>query len=183
MPGFVIHIAIAKEYLKKHKNEILDEEEFFKGAIAPDLNENFKGIAVDKSNTHYGIWGKNETTTNIDSFLRDNKVDIQEDYWKGYFLHLLADYYFYNMYFGEEVKLIHSENDDFYNDYDCLNKYLIPKYDIKYMDNIGKYMEIKDGNIKYLKLEKIVEYIKNISDFSIQERVNLIKKHGMEALK
>ena len=36
MPGFVIHIAIAKEYERKHKNEIKNTEEFIKGAIAPD---------------------------------------------------------------------------------------------------------------------------------------------------
>ena len=28
MPGFTIHIAIAKEYAKKHKNEINSMEEF-----------------------------------------------------------------------------------------------------------------------------------------------------------
>ncbi len=30
MPGFVIHIAVGKEYIKKHKNEVKNTEEFFK---------------------------------------------------------------------------------------------------------------------------------------------------------
>ena len=37
MPGFVIHIAVAKEYINKHKNEIKDEKEFLNGVVAPDL--------------------------------------------------------------------------------------------------------------------------------------------------
>lgn len=36
MPGFTIHIAVAKEYIKKHKDEIKNEEEFIKGIIDPD---------------------------------------------------------------------------------------------------------------------------------------------------
>ena len=45
MPGFTIHIAIAKEYAKKHKKEIINEEEFVEGTISPDyisiINPNF----------------------------------------------------------------------------------------------------------------------------------------------
>ena len=41
MPGFVIHIAIAKEYERKHKNEIKNTEEFIKNA---------KNIVNDKNN-------------------------------------------------------------------------------------------------------------------------------------
>ena len=93
MPSFVIHIAIANEYLKKHKNEILNKQEFIKGAIAPDLNEIFTGISENKSKTHYGKWGKFDTITRIDLFLKDNNVDITKDFWKGYLLHLLSDYY------------------------------------------------------------------------------------------
>jgi len=54
MPGFTIHIAVAKRYIEKHKSEIKSEEEFIKGAIAPDMNEKMDEIAQDKSKTHYG---------------------------------------------------------------------------------------------------------------------------------
>ena len=36
MPGFTIHIAIAKEYARKHKEEIRNIDEFIEGTIAPD---------------------------------------------------------------------------------------------------------------------------------------------------
>lgn len=45
MPGYVMHLAVAQEYLKKHNNkENIDE--FIKGTIYPDSVE-------DKSLTHF----------------------------------------------------------------------------------------------------------------------------------
>lgn len=46
MPGFVIHLAMAKEYLKRHKEDGEDEEKFYRGVIAPDL--------LKKPESHYG---------------------------------------------------------------------------------------------------------------------------------
>ena len=48
MAGYVIHLAIAEEYLKKHKDVKEDYDEFIKGVIYPDSE-------TDKSLTHYGI--------------------------------------------------------------------------------------------------------------------------------
>lgn len=44
MPGFQIHIAIGKRYIKKHKIE--NTKDFLRGTIAPDFVE-------DKSKSHY----------------------------------------------------------------------------------------------------------------------------------
>lgn len=33
MPGFVIHLAVAKEYLKRHPEDRENEEEFYRGII------------------------------------------------------------------------------------------------------------------------------------------------------
>ena len=96
MPGFVIHIAIAKEYAKNHNKEIKNVQEFIEGAIAPDYisltnpNEN-------KNKTHYGQWGdwtSHNQQIHLNEFLKDEKVNLNTDYWKGYFIHLLSDYYF-----------------------------------------------------------------------------------------
>lgn len=46
MPGYVIHVAVAQEYLKKHKNVKEDYDEFINGTIYPDS-------VSDKSLTHY----------------------------------------------------------------------------------------------------------------------------------
>lgn len=182
MPGFTIHIAIAKQYIKKHELEIKDEEEFIKGVIAPDLNEELDGPPEDKSKNHYGKWGKYEVTTYIDEFLNDSKVNIVQDFWKGYFLHLLTDHYFYNKYFNKEHQEMIKNNDRFYYDYDCLNKELIEKYKIEILDNIKKYMNFFEEEPKYLKKAKLTDFIEEISNMNIQDKIEIIKQKGMEGL-
>jgi len=182
MPGFTIHIATAKQYIEKHNLEIKNEEEFIKGVIAPDLNKELNGLPEDKSKTHYGKWGKYEVTTYIDQFLNDSNVDISKDFWKGYFLHLLTDYYFYNKIFKQEHQEIIKNNDRFYYDYDCLNESLIKRYKIDLFDNIKKYMNSYNDKPKYLKEDKVINFIEEISNMSIQEKVDIIKRRGMEGL-
>jgi len=182
MPGFTIHIAIAKQYIKENKLEIKNEEEFIKGSIVPDLNEELNEITTNKSKTHYGIWIDYDLTTNIDEFLEDSKIDIEQDYWKGYFMHLLADHYFYNKYLEKENKEIEKNNDRFYYDYNCLNKVLIEKYKLHILDNIEKYMNIYEGQPKYLKESKIIDFIEKISSMNIKDKIEIIKQKGMEGL-
>lgn len=184
MPGFVIHIAIAKKYMEKHPSEIKMEDEFIKGVIAPDMNKNLDGPAEDKSKSHYGKWGKYEVETHLNKFLKDEEIDIEQDYWKGYFLHLLTDYYFYNKekYFKKEHREIVANNDRFYHDYDCLNKRLIEKYEIKILDNIKKFINMYDGEPKYLKEAKIINFIDEISEMNIQDKIEIINQKRMEGL-
>ena len=81
MPGFTIHIAIAKEYAKKNKGEVQDLEDFIKGTIAPDY------IALtdpekNKDITHYGKWGDWTSYSQeicFDRFLEDPKVNLYSD--------------------------------------------------------------------------------------------------------
>ena len=184
MPGFTIHIAIAKQYIAKHESEIENEVEFIKGVIAPDMNKNLDEPAEDKSKNHYGKWGKYEVETHIDEFLNDFEIDITQDFWKGYFLHLLTDHYFYNKekYFKKEHQEMVRNNDRFYYDYDCLNKYLIEKYEIEIFDNIRKYMNMYEGEPKYLKLDKIINFIEQISNMNIKDKIEIIQQKGMEGL-
>ena len=164
MPGFVIHIAVGKEYIKKHKNNIKDENEFFKGILAPDLIS-LQNKDISKDITHYGKWNRNETEINIDKFLEDENVDLSKDYWKGYFIHLLTDYNFYLKDFKEETLEMIKNNDAYYHDYDCLNKPLMEKYEIYNIkdENITKYMQYTEGELKYLKLDKVIQFIDNFS--------------------
>lgn len=182
MPGYTIHIATAKQYIKKHKEEIKNEEEFIKGVIAPDMNEKLDGPAEDKSKTHYGKWGKYEVTTCIDEFLKDPNIDMGKEFWKGYFLHLLADYYFYNQSFKMEHQEIIKNNDRFYYDYDCLNKAIIEDYNIKILDNIKPFMNFYDKEPKYLKKSEVVKFIEQIANMNIEEKIEIIKQKGMEGL-
>ena len=84
MPGFVVHIAIAQEYLKKHRKAF--SQDFILGSIEPDFSS-------DKSLSHYG---KSPAYTNLSNFLKNTQPN--SDFEQGYFLHLVTDYLFYNHY-------------------------------------------------------------------------------------
>ena len=178
MPGFTIHIAIAKEYAKKHEKEIKNIDEFIEGTIAPDYipieNKN-----ISKSETHYGIWGdwtKDNQEIYLDAFLKDEKVDLSKDYWKGYFIHLLADDYFDRIYFREEAKQAKKNQDTFHEDYDCLNAEVINRYHIESIEKIKKYMRQIEEKPKYLQLEKIKQFIEEMSNIELEKQVELIKQ-------
>ena len=178
MPGFTIHIAIAKQYAKKHEKEIKDIDEFIEGSIAPDYipieNKN-----ISKSETHYGKWGdwaRDDQIIYLDKFLQDEKVDLSRDYWKGYFIHLLTDDYFDRIHFREEAKQAKKNHDTFHNDYDCLNAEIAERYHIEVMKKIKKYMNPLKQKPQYLKLEKIIQFIEEMSDIDLQQQIEKIKQ-------
>ena len=86
MAGYVIHLAVAEEYLRNHKDNKEDYNEFIEGVIYPDS-------VKDKSETHYG---EISNDANLYEFLQDKNID--NSFNRGYFLHLLTDYLFYNHY-------------------------------------------------------------------------------------
>ena len=178
MPGFTIHIAIAKQYAKKHEKEIKDIDEFIEGTIAPDYIP-IKNKNIPKSETHYGIWGdwsKDNQEIHLDVFLKDERVDLKKDYWKGYFIHLLADDYFDRIYFREEAKQAKANHDTFHRDYDCLNAEITERYHIEVMKKIKKYMNPLKQKPQYLKLEKIIQFIEEMSDIDLQQQIEKIKQ-------
>ena len=183
MPSFVIHVAIANQYMKKHKTEIKNEKELIAGTIAPDLYNNMMPIpSKNKNGTHYGRWYDLQEI-NIGKFLEDPKVDIKQDYWKGYMLHLLADYYFYNKYFKKEIVEMEQNGDSLYYDYDCMNKEISEKYNVKLFENIKQYAKIIDGNAKYLNTNKVIDFIEEMSDINLEDIIKIIEEKGMEGIK
>lgn len=148
MAGYVIHLAIAEEYLKKHKDVKEDYDEFIKGVIYPDS-------VTDKSLTHYGI---KSSKVILKDFLQDN--EINNSYMRGYFLHLITDYLFYNKYLEKFTK-------DIYNDYDILNKRLIEKYNVVLPENIQNNVFYEDGETKILTMELAIKIIDEISDLNL----------------
>ena len=174
MPGFTIHLAVAKKYVEKHKNEIKNEIEFYKGTIRPDTNEDFTDICKNKVKTHYGIMGNNNDGNfdcHIEKFLIDSNTDFKKDFYKGYLLHLLTDYYFYTKYFNKELLDVIKNNDKFYYDYDCINKDLEDKYKITYIININKFVAYNVGVPKYLKLDKIINFIEDFSNINLKDEI------------
>lgn len=148
MPGYVIHLAIAEEYLNKHKNNLEDYDEFINGVIYPDTIE-------DKSLTHFGA---KSSLTNLYDFLKVNT--IEKSFERGYFLHLVTDYLFYNKYIDRMSK-------DIYNDYDILNESLKERYNVKLPELIKDTVVFKEGKLVILSLELIQKMIEDISNMNL----------------
>lgn len=148
MAGYVIHIAVAQEYLRKHNKKY--NRDFILGSVLPDLTK-------DKSKTHYG---KSPAYTNLKKFLLSN--DLSTELNKGEFIHLITDYLFYNHY------LEFFSKKDIYNDYDISNKNIIEKYNVKLLDEIKDTVFFKEGEMKVLNFDIIYKLIDEISDFDLE---------------
>ena len=149
MPGYVIHLAVANRYIEKHPEEIKDHNKFIEGVLSPD------GV-TDKSITHYG---PKSSKVNLKLFLDDNKID--DDFNKGYFLHLVTDYLFYNRFLDYFSK-------DIYNDYDILNKTLEEKYNVKIPEKVKGKVFHETGEPKILNLESVIEFIEKTSEYKLE---------------
>ena len=102
---------------------------------------------------------------------------------EGYMLHLLADYYFYNKYFKKEIVEMEQNGDSLYYDYDCMNKEISEKYNVKLFENIKQYAKIIDGNAKYLNTNKVIDFIEEMSDINLEDIIKIIEEKGMEGIK
>lgn len=158
MPGFIIHLATANEYIRKYPKDIKNKNDFLEGSIAPDLT-----TKEGKKETHYG---QSSAEVELRKYLMSNSVE--SDYDKGYFLHLVTDYLFYN-------KLLEVTSKDIYNDYDILNSILIEKYNVKTLEKIKDKVFFKDGDTKILSKELAEKTIELSSD-------NLLEKIKKEIL-
>lgn len=148
MAGYVIHLAVAECYIKKHPEDIKDYNQFIEGVIFPDS-------VTDKSITHYG---EKSSKVNLKWFIDEKEID--NDYNKGYFLHLVTDYIFYN-------KFLECFSKDIYNDYDILNKKLQEKFKVKLPDSIKDSVFYKDGETKLLELKSVEKFIEEVSDYKL----------------
>ena len=155
MAGYVIHLAVAEAYKSKHPDDIENYDDFIQGIIFPDS-------VYDKSITHYG---EKSSKVNLREFLKEN--EINNDYDKGYFLHLVTDYIFYN-------KFLECFSKDIYNDYDVTNKELIDKYNVTILDTIKDKVFFKDGDTKVMSIDLAKKVIDEVSELNLEEIINEI---------
>lgn len=162
MPGYVIHLAVAKKHIEL--NNIQNKEEFIRGIIAPDL---LKQAGID---SHYGI----SSNPNLRKFLENHKM--KSDYNKGYFLHLVTDYMFYN-------KFLDKWSPEIYEDYDILNKVLIEKYNVKVPNEVQKYVEFQDKPLTILNLDDIISFIETVGKIPINQMYKDVGERKYESQK
>ncbi|MCI8308696.1 MAG: hypothetical protein HFJ45_00430 [Clostridia bacterium] len=180
MASFNIHLAVAIEYMKK--NHIENKDELFYGAIVPDLEE-------DKSKSHYTGYHNSDNLTRylaekVDLNLYLKQEEINTDYEKGKFLHLITDYLFFNNFFEENyIKNITYKKfvNDLYYSYVISNSYLEEKYNIKDLPkdllekmnkDIKNTLNSKSNSNKIQKnilpLEKLNEFIEKVSNIDLE---------------
>ncbi|MBR3249385.1 MAG: hypothetical protein IKF83_01640 [Clostridia bacterium] len=150
MAGYVIHLAVAEEYIKNYNEDIDNYDEFIQGVIFPDS-------VSDKSLTHYG---PKSSKPNLKTFLFENNID--NNFNKGYFLHLITDYIFYN-------KFIEYYSTDIYNDYDILNNSLIKKFNVKLPEEVKNKVFYKEGKTKILELNSTIKFIEDVGKYRLKD--------------
>ena len=150
MAGYVIHLAVAEEYKKNYPSDIDNYEKFINGIKYPDS-------VKDKSLTHFG---PKSSKVNLKAFFTEK--DILDSFNKGYFLHLVTDYLFYNKYlelFSKEI----------YNDYDILNNNLVKRYNIKITEDIKDKVFFKEGKTKILKESEVIKFIESTAKYRLED--------------
>lgn len=179
MASFNIHLAIAKRYI--FKNQVSNIDDFYRGTIEPDLKEYENKLHyTDVNRNRNDILSYLKGKTNLSRFLSEN--DINNDYNKGVFLHLITDYLFFNDFF--DIKYIRNITyEDFVKDlhfsYYYTNSYIKNKYNISYgiyEDEINKNIsnDKKEKNTldnignNVLEFEKLYSFIERVSDINLE---------------
>lgn len=179
MAGPTIHLAIAKKYLKNHKE--LNYKRVIAGTLYPDAIENndkshYTDINRGSDNLSH-VRGK----VNLYAFL--NEHENLDDFELGWFLHLVTDYLFFEECFTEEYLLTNSYKDfckDLYFAYDHLNLYLSEKYHITkndYKDYPSEYYPGFPYEDCILPKEMIDTFIEKVSNIDLNKYIKKIKKH------
>lgn len=181
MASSPIHLAIAKNFLKKYKN--YEEYSVLSGTLYPDT-------VKDKTLTHYTdvTRGKDLIShlagkVNLPMFLKEHEYLSSFEF--GWFLHLVTDYLFFDECFSKEYLLTHNLKElqhDLYFSYDCLCDYIVCKYNITMRDYTCYPDEFFPGksyqNCLFSK-DLIDNFIKRVSDIDINSYIKKLKYAGI----
>lgn len=180
MASFHIHLAISNRFAEK--NTIIDNIAFFQGTMDPDITENkdishYTGLK-DRSNLSRYLNQK----VRLYEYLKQN--DIDSDYQKGVFLHLVTDYLFFNHFLDQDY--IHKTSyqnyiKDLYFSYNVISNYLIDKYKLDFkeynkqiIENIDFYRKKRNVNnfeqcINIIPYDKLDIFIEKVSSIDINK--------------
>lgn len=175
MPGFVIHMAAAKEYLellgitdKKYIND------YIIGTVAPDIVS-----GNQKKESHF--WSDFSFTQfvrkpDVDAFYKKYETRLNEPYFLGYYHHLLMDLRFLELYWTKHFSFMNNKlepaflydevtnvklmddgkiyprelffsDEMYYGDYTRLNGYYIEKYDLRNFIQADDLSEVENVNV------------------------------------
>lgn len=168
MPGVTIHLAAANAYLALHSTK--NRDEFIDGTLAPDEVE-------DSAVTHHSLPGfRNSAISFLQGkiSLKDclSDFNINTEFGRGYFLHLVIDHEFYRLLQKNEVHtdMTYREfKDALYHDYYATTAHLNEKYGIVYPDYAEKWNKAIDGPTQIISAEEISEFIERMAAIDLDE--------------
>ena len=163
MPSLAMHLAIAKKYLESHKEE--NEEEFYKGTVAPDMKP---VLEIGNGRLHYG---ENSHRPGLNRYYQEE--GLNSSYNRGYFLHLLTDYLFYNRFLTEY-------SHDIYDDYERMNQRIINKYGLKVPEKLEGYIKIVDKELKVVDEDSVYRFIDSVGQLDLEKYKEQISEKDKE---
>ena len=192
MASFSIHLAVAKRYVEK--NNIDNKAELYKGIIDPDLVDNKDISHYTNRNEIDTISESKKYSAGLYEFLKVNNID--NDYNKGIFIHLITDYLFFNRFLDKEYMNIAKFEDfskDLYYSYDMSNEYLEEKYNISSIFNNEElkshekkikddYKPMSEKHKLIIDENKIYEFIEFVSDIDIEKYKDKILENKCNVL-
>lgn len=138
MASAIIHLAVAKKI--KNSLNIKNENEYFLGAIAPDLS---KQIGESKRGSHF-LYDNSPNVPDIKKFVNKYPNFTKNEFNLGYFIHLYTDKIWFENYLNillnyNSIKLLDGSvipiseeklSKLVYSDYTNLNIQIIDKYNL-----------------------------------------------------
>ena len=155
MREFIIHLAIGKLYAEK--NTIENWRAFENGIIMPDL----------RGNSSYGTTEEPDLAKFLQTNLLSNEYNL------GFFVTLVANKLFYSVFLKEIPEGVEE-------DINVLNKYLIEKYELEIPEKAKDQIEVKDGELKVLDKDSIVEFIEAVANLTVREVFKFIREFNIE---
>ena len=161
MASRMLHLAVAEELLKMFV--VTDRNRFRAGCILPDACN----FATQKSKSHLKIIVDNNSkkTYDLDRFRHlYAKELIEDDLYKGYYLHLICDLVFRNLMYGKYQwdSAIPGNVARLHNDFRSLNLYTIKKYGIK--NDISNIQDLSKEKINLLCSFDLTGFLVDMAD-------------------
>ncbi len=176
MASIIMHIATAKVHLQKYK-DVSSADEFIRGVVAPDV----LGWKGDKIASHYGeprikgesLKQKFAGKVNLGKFISQRTIDT--DYDKGYFLHLLGDFYFFNELLYRPEYERHYNPHAIYDDYAILQNDVMSKYGVQYTPETKQWNITKEGQPTMITFDQVCSFIEFCGNLDLKEMAKKIQ--------
>ncbi|MCT1399018.1 hypothetical protein M4D81_08320 [Paenibacillus sp. p3-SID867] len=175
MGSRIMHYCISARLAKELK---IDDDQFFLGGIAPDVNKNMK---TPKTISHF-VRTNNEEQIFADylGFHEKYLRYMREPFYLGYFYHLISDVIWVEEIYYKKIKWLPQPDKKeaqlkYYRDFWRLNGKLIDYYSIEYRPMEVKSIEIEEIDYRYL--PEIIKDLEN--DFAMKDEA---KEQELEIL-